>query len=166
MGRMVPNKSEKVVKAYHRPAKIDDVSFVAANMRQEDRDECFALSGTNAVQSLFSSYFISNPCMTIVSRHGQPMGMWGVSRICKTSGRVWMLGCKNMLDDSRDKYEFLRQSRIELKKLHQQFPVLFNYIDARNTVHLRWLKFMGFSIIKKHEKFGYENLPFYEFAKI
>ena len=71
-----------------------------------------------------------------------------------------------MLEDTRDKRDFLRQSRIELKKVHKEFPVLFNYIDARNTVHLRWLKFMGFTIIKKLEIFGYEGRPFYEFVKI
>ena len=104
--------------------------------------------------------------MTMISRHGKPMGMWGITKQPNNSGQVWMLGCKNMLEDTRDKREFLRQSRIELKKLHKEFPVLFNYIDARNTVHLRWLKFMGFTIIKKHEIFGYEGRPFYEFVKI
>ena len=102
----------------------------------------------------------------MISRHGNPMGMWGIIKQPNNSGQVWMLGCKNMLEDTRDKSEFLRQSRIELKKLHKEFPVLFNYIDARNTVHLRWLTFMGFTIIKKHETFGYEGRPFYEFVKI
>jgi hypothetical protein len=71
-----------------------------------------------------------------------------------------------MLKDTRDKYEFLRQSRIELKKLQKLYPVLFNYIDARNTVHLKWLLYMGFTVIQKHEVFGYSGLPFYEFVKI
>ena len=163
---MVSHTGSKIIKAYHRPTKIDDVSYVSVNMRKEDAAECFAYSGTSPVESLFECYFLSKPCMTMISRHGRPMGMWGVNRVCDTSGRVWMLGCKDMLDDSRDKREFLRQSRIELKKLHKHFPVLFNYIDARNTVHLRWLKFMGFTIIRKYEKFGYEGLPFYEFVKI
>lgn len=163
---MVSRTSVKIIKAYQRSAKIDDVSYVGTHMRQEDMEECFAHSGSSPVQSLFECFFTSNPCMTMISRHGNPMGMWGIIKQPNKSGQVWMLGCKNMLEDSRDKREFLRQSRIELKKLHKEFPVLFNYIDARNTVHLRWLTFMGFTIIRKHETFGYEGRPFYEFVKI
>ena len=163
---MVSDQIIKTIKAYHRPSIIKDVSYIGTHMRKEDAEECFAFSGSSPVQSLFECFFASKPCMTMVSRHGNLMGMWGIIKQPNNSGQVWMLGCKDMLEDTRDKREFLRQSRIELKKLHKEFPVLFNYIDARNTVHLRWLRFMGFTIIKKHERFGYEGLPFYEFVKI
>ena len=166
MGRMVSRTREKVIKLFSRPATIDDVAYIAARMRKEDREECFANAGSSPIQSLFEGYFTSKPCMTAISRHGYPMAMYGVSRVSDMSASIWMLGCENMLKDTRDKYEFLRQSRIELKKLQKLYPVLFNYIDARNTVHLRWLLYMGFTIIKKHEVFGYEGLPFYEFVKI
>ena len=164
---MVTQQSKTNIGKFHwRKSTPNDIVEVAENMRQEDIEECFAHSGSSPVQSLFECFFTSNPCMTMISRHGNPMGMWGIIKQPNKSGQVWMLGCKNMLEDSRDKREFLRQSRIELKKLHKEFPVLFNYIDARNTVHLRWLTFMGFTIIRKHETFGYEGRPFYEFVKI
>ena len=163
---MVSRTSEKIIKLYSRTATIDDVAYIAARMRKEDRQECFANAGSSPIQSLFEGYLTSMPCMTTNSRHGYPIAMRGVSKTSDTSASIWLLGCKNMLKDTRDKYEFLRQSRIELKKLQKLYPVLYNYIDARNTVHLRWLLYMGFTIIKKHEVFGYEGLPFYEFVKI
>ena len=46
------------------------------------------------------------------------------------------------------------------------YPILFNFVDARNTTHVKWIKYMGFSIIQEHATFGVEGRLFYEFAKI
>ena len=58
---MVSRTSVKIIKAYQRPARIDDVSYVGTHMRQEDMEECFAHSGSSPVQSLFECFFTSNP---------------------------------------------------------------------------------------------------------
>lgn len=102
----------------------------------------------------------------MISRHGYPMGMWGVIRESETSGRIWMLGCQSMLDDKRDKRTFLRQSKLELIKVLEQYPVLFNVVDARNEIHVRWLQWMGFTFIQKHPEWGPEGRLFYEFVRI
>ena len=39
-------------------------------------------------------------------------------------------------------------------------------VDARNELHIKWLKFMGFKFIQRHENFGVAKLPFYEFLRI
>jgi len=71
-----------------------------------------------------------------------------------------------MLDDTKDKRTFLRQSKIELRKILKEYPVLFNVVDSRNEVHVRWLQWMGFTFIKKHSEYGPEKRPFYEFVRI
>ena len=77
-----------------------------------------------------------------------------------------MLGHRTMTSDYQDVRAFLRNSPIELDKFKMNYPILFNYVDARNKTHVKWIKYMGFSIIKEHATFGVEGRLFYEFAKI
>ena len=165
MGRVLSYESEKEV-AYQRRTELEDIRIIGENMRDEDIAEIRAQSGLTPVASLFYCFFKSNPCMTMVSRHGHPMGMWGVVPESETSGRIWMLGCQSMLDDPSDKRTFLRRSKVELDKIIQEYPVLFNVVDARNKVHVRWLQWMGFTFIKKHSEYGPESRLFYEFVRI
>ena len=104
--------------------------------------------------------------MTMVGRKGNIMGMYGVIPVRKNMGKIWMLGHRTMTSDYQDVRAFLRNSPIELDKFKMNYPILFNYVDARNKTHVKWIKYMGFSIIKEHATFGYEGRLFYEFAKI
>ena len=162
MGGMATLKSE----TYVRPAVLQDAALVADGMRQEDIDEVQAQSGCSPRGGLLYCYFMSKPCMTMVSRHGEPVTMWGVVPEGETAGRIWMLGRQAMLEDSSDKHYFLRESKIQLEKLHEQYPVLFNVVDARNEVHVRWIQWMGFTFIRKHPQWGPEGRLFYEFVRI
>jgi hypothetical protein len=61
---------------------------------------------------------------------------------------------------------FLRASRQIVEEWQRDFPRLHNYTDARNTVHHRWLRWLGFTFTARHETFGPLGLPFYEFVRI
>ena len=41
-----------------------------------------------------------------------------------------------------------------------------NYVDERNTTSIRWLKHLGFVLIKRIEDYGVGKKPFYEFVRI
>ena len=41
-----------------------------------------------------------------------------------------------------------------------------NYVDARNITSIKWLKHLGFVLIKRVEEFGVGKKPFYEFVRI
>ncbi len=166
MGGVVSHQDKKIVKAFQRPSVLQDIKIVGEDMRQSDIEELQAQSGGKPKESLLFCFFASTPCMTIVSRHGNPIGMWGVVPQGDIYGRIWMLGCDAMLQDSSDKRTFLKESKIELKKLHNKYPVLGNIVDARNSVHIRWLHWMGFTFINKLSDWGPESRPFYEFVRI
>ena len=166
MGRMATHQSKTTVGKFHwRKSILSDVIEVASNMRVEDKEECLAYSGSSPEQSLFYCFFASKPCMTMVGRKGNIMGMYGVVPCSSKVGKIWMLGHKSMTTDYRDVRAFLRNSPIELDKFHCNYPLLYNYVDARNKTHIKWIKWMGFSIIKKHATFGAEGRTFYEFVK-
>jgi hypothetical protein len=71
-----------------------------------------------------------------------------------------------MFDDGIDKRWFLRESKKTLAIMQNKYPVLFNMVDARNEVHVKWIQWLGFTFIKKHLHWGPENRLFYEFVRI
>ena len=163
---MATHQSKTTIGKFHwRKSVLSDVITVAANMRQEDKEEIFAYSGTLPKEQMFYCFFSSKPCMTMIGRKGNIMGMYGVVPFSPKVGRIWMLGHKSMTSDYKDVRAFLRNSPIELQKFHCNYPQLYNYVDARNETHIKWIKWMGFSIIKKHATFGVEGRTFYEFVK-
>lgn len=166
MGRVVSSPCQEVVTAYTRPTRLEDIPVVADTMRAEDIAEVKAQSGNTPRQALLFCFFASKPCMTMVSRHGHLMGMWGVVPEGEMSGRIWMLGSQAMLDDVSDRRVFLRESIKVLSRLHGQYPVLFNQVDARNKVHVRWLQWMGFTFIQEHPNYGAEGRQFLEFCRM
>ena len=164
---MATHKSKTAIGKFHwRKSILSDVVTVAANMRQEDKEEVLAYSGSSPQEALFYCFFASQPCMTMVGRKGNIMGMYGVVPCSPKVGRIWMLGHESMTSDYKDVRAFLRNSPIELDKFKMNYPILYNFVDARNTTHVKWIKYMGFSIIKEHATFGYEGRLFYEFAKV
>ena len=163
---MVSLQSSPPVTAHCRRTQPSDIRIVADSMRAEDVAEVKAHSGLDPDQALLLSYFHSEPCLSIVSRHGDVIGMWGVVPQEDRTGRIWMLGTDAMLDDLQDRRTFLRQSKEVLRELHHQFILLFNEVDARNTVHIRWLRWMGFTFVRYRPNYGTEGRPFYEFCKV
>lgn len=62
--------------------------------------------------------------------------------------------------------EFLRRTPEQFSILHRGYPVLFNYVDERNTASIRWLRWAGAKFIQRHPEMGVENRPFLEFIHI
>ena len=92
--------------------------------------------------------------------HDDPVAMFGVVPSDEQSGIVWMLGSNLLLDI---KQVFLKQCKQEVIKLNNIYPLLYNIIDSRNTLHIRWIKWCGFKIIGKTMV---NNIKFYEFCRI
>ena len=59
---------------------------------------------------------------------------------------------------------FLRESRKVVNLLNHKYKLLWNYVDCRNELHLRWLKWCGFKFLRKIN-YGVNQKPFYEFIK-
>ena len=61
---------------------------------------------------------------------------------------------------------FLRGSRTWVNDINKKYPILYNAVDAEYTLAINWLKFVGFTFIKEHDKWGVGNKPFLEFVRI
>jgi hypothetical protein len=50
--------------------------------------------------------------------------------------------------------------------MERSYTLIGNVIDERNRVHLRWLKWMGFTFVQRIPEYGVQHRPFLEFIKI
>lgn len=137
---------------YIRPSTVDDVEYLATRLRKADVEE-LAATGWTPQQSL--AYGLTGvACYTMLDDVGTPFGMVGV---CKCPyfpdfGVIWLLGTDEIVKHQK---RFLRQSHPVLTKLYKDtgYKAFYNRTYFKNTVHHRWLKWMGFTFIQSDGKF-------------
>jgi len=146
-----------------RLAEPKDAFLLGPRMRQEDVDEVKACSGLFPAEALLLGVEKSVECYTLWAGD-QPLAMYGIVEDQNPSiGCIWLLG-SDLIYEHR--VAFLRISRPWIERFQSQYPILYNYIDARNTVHIRWLQWLGFSFISEHPEYGVEKRLFYQFIRI
>jgi hypothetical protein len=126
------------------------VEFMALNLRQEDEAELLAASGKLPYDALLESYCATPDCQVGLGRDGHPLCIGGCVPY-QGRGVIWLLATDAILGE---RINFLRSSRWWVDKLQAEYPVLTNAVDERNTVHIEWLKWLGFTFIKRHPEYG------------
>ena len=141
-------------------ATPEHVSALIPSVRQADIDEFQAMSGKTPAQVLASGLRASAFCYAGLV-NGEVVTIFGVAprSIITGSGVPWLVG-----SDLLEKYQatFLRRCRPVLSHFLQHYPVLENYVDARNTAAKCWLHWLGFTI-HEEQPIGLAGLPFHRF---
>ena len=147
-----------------RLATPRDIPYLAKNLRQTDKDEVFASSGRTVTESLENAFTLENSDIYVGTYNGNPEIIFGICPMSKGSivGFPWML-CTDQLKKSPK--EFMRRCKDWVDKWNNKYPVLTNMVYARNSLHIRWLKWCGFKFIKLHPQYGHSKEPFWEFYK-
>ena len=149
---------------YLTPTSVNDLDYIAPRLRKADKDECLAATGKEPLGILYQSLMLGDITLTMRTPVGERVGLCGVAPSpFNNAGVVWMCATDAIM---KHQMAFLRRSKAALDYLGADYDVLHNCVDARNTVHIKWLKWMGFSFINKHETYGVEQRPFYEFIRI
>lgn len=145
---------------YIVPAKLYHKVYLAENMCQRDRDECWAAGHKTPLQAITES-LAASPNAQVGLCRGRVVCMYGVAEISILSniGIPWLLGTDEI--EKHSKY-FLRQNRYYMKQVKKRYAFLFNFVDARNIVAIRWLKWLGFRI-HDAQNFGPDDMPFHRF---
>ena len=152
--------------AYVRRSIPKDIPVVAANMRQADRDEVAVGDNKTPEGALLSGLFTSKPCMTICSPEGTPVGMYGVVPQGGGVGAVWLLGTDELVQRKDICLRFLREVKGHVASLFDRYDLLWNCVDANNKVHIRWIRWVGFTFIAEHPNYGASGRRFLEFCKV
>lgn len=151
---------------HFRVATEADCQTLALKLRDADVAEIKAGTGLPPLPVLVASYRAGHTFVGLHPETASPEIMFGVVPVIGTSdvGTVWLLGSDAILDH---RTLFLRCSLEGLKLLHGLgYPMLTNLVDERNTVHIKWLRWLGFSFIRRVSPWGAEARPFLQFARL
>lgn len=148
-------KSEKQKFEYKAiPACESHIDTIASRMRQADVNEVWASSRYTPEDALRMSLRKSAIART-GTINGVPEVMLGVGdlNVLAGVGAPWLLGTDAVETHAR---EFLRGSIAWRNQLLERYSTLRNFVDARNTASLRWLRWLGFTVFDPIEINGYE----------
>jgi len=136
------------------------VSSLFGRLRKSDRQEVWASSNKDVDDALQKSFEASTKCWNIV-HGGRAIAAFGVAPNTMAShiGSPWLLGTEEIKDV---RISFLEASIEYTRYMIEDFEVLMNYVDARNTLSIRWLGWLGYTI-EKPEPYGPEGMPFHLF---
>lgn len=146
-----------------RKATFEDAYELRDNIRYLDKRELEEIGNRPILSTLLAGVFLSEPALSLRSHNGDLVGIVGVMRTGLDHGAVWFAGTDKIDELS---IPFLRGSKDVLREFDKTYSTLYNVCDARNPIHHRWLKWLGFSFIQRIEQYGPNEVPVYEFARI
>ena len=143
-----------------RPTEPGDAALLIANLRASDRAECEAYGHPDIGAGIEASVRRSLLCWTGLV-DGELAAILGVApvNVLTGLGSPWMLGTP-VLD--RHQRVLVRSTPEYIARMLKAFPHLVNFVHARNTTSVRWLRRLGFTL---HEAvpFGPLGEPFHPF---
>ena len=140
-----------------RDADECDCAWVAKHMRKADITEVFRASGWGPLEALDHALEVSARCMSLVVDDAA-IAIFGISS--STVGRfghegeygaIWMLGTDQLVKKQKIMMQLAKPLIVVLS---EGYVAIGNYVDSENTVHIAWLKRMGFSFIDVVDNFG------------
>lgn len=148
------------------PATVEHAKHIAANLRDADCEELWASHLKKPEAALIYGVEKSQVVMTGCA-DDEPVVIWGCVRegYFPNIGVPWMLASKE-LERPEVAIRFLRMCREPLVEFFKEYDILMNYVDARNTVSIRWLKYMGFHVKKETRPYGALGMPFRKFSMV
>jgi len=151
-----------VAVSFRKPDELD-ARFIATNVREADFKELVEGSLTHPYHAMIKAMADSPDQAFTATIRDMPICMFGVSDagLVGSVGVPWMVGT-HLID--RHSTSFLRQSRHLMVEMFNRYDMLINYVDARNTRAIQWLKWLGFTI-EEPQPYGPKGLPFNMFRK-
>lgn len=141
-----------------RPATMDDAHRIAPLLRQQDKVEVLAASGE--IPEVVIPRAMEAPrgiVMFAETTAHEPILIAGVRPWAPNVGVIWMVGTPLM---ERFAWPLAREGRKAVDQWHRVFPLMWNTAWAENDLHVRWLQFMGFSLLRRVELRGFQYIEF------
>lgn len=142
------------------PATDAHAVELAPRLRAADIREIAAGSGAAPLEALLVSLRRSTEAWA-GTVDGAVACIFGVGPLSLLGGEgcPWLLGSDLV---ERNAFGFARRNRAVVARWLRTYPVLRNYVDARNGQAIRWLGWLGFTLMPP-VPYGVSRLPFHPF---
>lgn len=143
-----------------RPTEPGDAAALIANLRASDLAECRAYGRSDIAAGIEASVNRSLLCWTGFV-DGELAAILGVAplNILTGLGSPWMLGTPVL--DAHQRV-LVRETPEYIARMLKAFPHLVNFVHARNTTSVRWLRRLGFTL-RAAQPYGALGEPFHFF---
>ncbi len=142
-------------------ATAGDILDLEPNLRAEDRAELETANNADAKKTLLEGYDRSIR-RTSVRLHGRCVALLGVvPDFRRDIGLPWLVASPELVEQAP--MEFCRRTKREgwVQDFASGFGLLANIVDSRNTLHVRWLQWAGFSF--DQTPIHLNGVPFWRF---
>lgn len=141
-----------------RDATEDDAFLIDASLSEQDEKDLLAVGAKeeDAPDGFAHGSFVNSTCCRVLmSRHDDPLAIWGIQKTGETEGGsegvVWLL-CSALLKDY--KKTFVRVMKEEIRRLFDSgnYVRMYNLINEHNEPGKKWIRSLGasFSASKIH----------------
>jgi len=143
-----------------RPARYADIEPFCRVIRPGDVAEIAASSGVLPADEIRRAMGMSPRAWT-ATLDGEPAAMLGVGSVSMLAdhGKVWMHGSV-LMDRARRRVALA--TRDHLPEVRRGWRTIGNWVDARYSLSIRWLRWLGFEI-GEQQFYGVLRLPFLPF---
>lgn len=150
-----------MAKAEVLPVHPDDLATIAPLVRQADLDEIEGALRTPIHHALLEGVTGSRKARQIVV-DGLVVAVFGDADCEHATGLgvPWLISTVHV---ERFPRAFLAVCKPEVADMLTRHDALLNYVDVRNRVAIRWLKWLGFDF-HDPEPYGAAGEPFYPFT--
>ncbi|WP_018868276.1 MULTISPECIES: hypothetical protein [unclassified Thioalkalivibrio] len=144
-----------------RPATREDVIYLAPRLREADLREIEAGESDSPLESLMRGLDEGDACYVCTDDEDNAQIIFGVMPSdIEFMGFIWMVASDALTDHWM---WVLRNTKPCIEMLPSHYQLFTNAVHADNEVHIRWLRWAGFTFLRTVEVNGH---LFHEFAKI
>lgn len=147
-----------MMKAQVLPVSVDEAEEIAKIVRPEDIAEITEALGIEMAHGLKLCFGGSCKASKIVV-DGKIVAVFGDSVHDRDTGVPWLISTVHVTSRAR---QFLKVCKPEVAEMLRRHRRLVNYVDARNTQAIRWLKWLGFQF-GDPVPYGPKGFPFFPF---
>jgi hypothetical protein len=146
-----------------RLATVNDCNTLGPRLRDADVHELKVSVGLEPIEALTQAFNNSDAAYVALDEGGFPILMFGVVNASQDFvGVPWMLGSSGIYKHTR---QLTAECKHWLEVVHKDYELLFNYVHAENPKAIRWLQWMGFTMVRLIP-YGIGQELFYEFIKV
>ena len=141
-------------------ATPEDLEFIAANMDPADVAEVWAMGRKTPLEALKASAAVSREALVGLA-DDTPICAFGIGQrtLMDNVGIPWLLGTPEIRKHPKI---FLRASKNWVRQAARRYTRLENYVDARHTRAVKWLKWLGFTL-DEPAPYGPDKMLFHRF---